>query len=357
MENKNEQKHVSNGSVILYGVPKVHFGAFGGITPLPLSMKAAANYMGIELGYDDAIVFCGAAFRITWNETCWDGGNVADVFAFDNPSKVFRLALESLGCECNLINRTQTTKKSDFINYIKLNIDRGIPVMARGVIGPPEMGVITGYRDNGDTLLGWNVFQEFQDFAKGVSFDESGYYITNQWWENPCTNTAMSFGEITGQRFPVKTVVKNAIEVMTPRKQGVHAKAGYAYDAWKKAILNESEFSEKMISPLLVERLMCQGDAMDCIADGRGNAHKFFKKLADKEPSQPLFGQLADQFSRTAAGAHKMFEVLGGWERGESQMKALLKPEIRRRLGELIDECKTADEKALTLLTELAGIL
>jgi len=352
MENK---KHVSEGCAILYGVPKAHYGAFGGCTPLPISMKAAANYMGMELDYDDAIVNCGAAFRLTWNETCWDGGNVGDIFAFDDSWKVFRLAIESMGCEYNLIERTATIQKSEFIDFIKAKIDSGIPVIARGIIGPPEAGVITGYRDNGNTLLGWNVFQEYQDVAGNVSFDKSGYYITDKWWENQDTNAVMSYGKSTGKRFDIKTIVENAIEVMTPRRQGEYAKAGYAYDAWKKAMLDESEFSENMISPLLVERLMCQGDAMDCIMDGRNSAHKFFSKHANKE--QSLFEEIAEQFAKTATSTSKMFEALGGWERSEAQMKALLKPETRQRIATLIDECKTADEKALTLLIELSNSL
>lgn len=62
--NNNDQKRISDGSVVLYGVPKVHYGAFGGITPLPVCMKAAANYMGIELDYAEAIVYCGIVDRI-----------------------------------------------------------------------------------------------------------------------------------------------------------------------------------------------------------------------------------------------------------------------------------------------------
>jgi len=360
MENKHDtkfQKHVSDGSVVLYGVPKVHYGAFGGCTPLPIAMKAAANYMGMELDYAEAIAFCGAAFRLTWNETCWDGGNVGDTFAFDDPTKVLRMALESLGCEYNCIGRDEATRKSDFIDFIKSKIDKGIPVMARGVIGPPEMGIIAGYRNKVDTLLGWNVFQEYQDVAKNVRFDDSGYYITSHWWENPDTNMLMAYGEVTGQRFSVKTIVQNAIEVMTPRRHGDYAKGGYAYDAWKKAILNESEFAENMITPLLVERLMCHGDATDCLMDGRYHAGAFFKKLAEKEPGQPLYGQLASQFDAVAKIVHKMFEAIGGWERGETQMKEFAKPEVRGQLGELIDECKVADEKALALLVKLEAAL
>lgn len=355
--NNNEQKRISDGRVVLYGVPKVNYGAFGGITPLPVSMKAAANYMGIELDYSEAIVYCGMAFRLTWNETCWDGGNVGDIFTFDDPSKVFRCALESLGCEYNLIGRSSTTKKSEFLNFIKAKIDKGIPVIARGVIGPPEAGIITGYRDNGDTLLGWSVFQDYPEFAANVRFDESGYYIAKQWWENKDTNAVMSFGEITGERFTVKTIVENAIEVMTPRRKGKYAKAGYAYDAWKKAMLDESQFKKDMVISLLVERLMCQGDAMDCLADGRKNAYMYFKKLADATPAQPLLGGIAEQFAASATCAHKMYETLGGWERGEKQMQALATREVREEIGRMIDTCKAADEKALELMRELLTVL
>jgi AraC-like DNA-binding protein len=351
--NNNEQKRVSEGSVVLYGVPKIHYGAFGGITPLPVCMKAAANYMGIELDYTEAIVYCGMAFRLTWNETCWDGGNVGDIWTFDDPSKVFRCAIESLGCEYNLIGRESTTKKSDFLDFIKAKIDNGIPVIARGVIGPPEAGIITGYRDNGDTLLGWNVFQEYQEFAGNVRFDESGYYITDQWWENKDTNAMMSFGERTGERVTVKTIVENAIEVMTPRRSGNYAKAGYAYDAWKKAILDESQFKKDMVSTLLVERLMCQGDAMDCLVDGRKSAYKYFNKLADENQEQPLYGRIAEQFAESAAQSHKMFDMLEGYERGEKQMQLLAQRETRIEVGNLIDKCKAADEKVLELLHKL----
>jgi len=355
--NNNEQKRMSDGSVVLYGVPKIHYGAFGGITPLPVAMKAAANYMGIELDYTEAIVYCGTAFRLNWNETCWDGGNVGDILTFDDPSKVFRCAIESLGCEYNMIGRSPATKKSEFVDFIRAKIDNGIPVIARGVIGPPEAGIITGYRDNGDTLLGWNVFQEYQEFAGNVRFDESGYYITDQWWENKDTNAVMSYGEITGEKFSVKTVVENAIEVMTPRRKGNYAKAGYAYDAWKKAILDESQFKKDMVSYLLVERLMCQGDAMDCLVDGRKNAYMYFKKLADENREQPLYGRIAEQFAESATQSHKMFDMLEGYERGEKQMQLLAKRGTREDIGNLIDKCKFADEKVLILMKRLVSDL
>lgn len=325
--------------------------------------------MGIDLDYEDAIVQCGAAFRLVWDTTEWNGGNVDVLLAFDEPVTVFKSGIEALGCKFEMLGRDGSAKtaepekfamaddserKTDFIAFIKDSIDKGVPVIALGIIGPPEACVITGYRDNGQTLMGWNCFQDSPEFASNVTFDESGYFVTSSWWENRDTVAVMSIGEKTNEPQPLKTIIERAIIALSGRQYEKYAKGIFAYDAWKKAILDESQFSEDMVIPLQVERLMCQGDGMDCLADGRKNAEKYFKKLADKKPEQPLLGLIAEQFAASATAAHKMYETLGGWERGEAQMKALMKPDIRKRLGELIDDCKAADEKALVLLKNLA---
>jgi len=362
------QKHISEGSAILYGVPKVHYGAFGGCTPYPICLKAVANYMGIDLDYDDAIVMCGAAFRLVWDSTAWNGGNVDVLLGFDDPETVFRSGIEALGHEFKLLGRDgsaaaaepekfkmadDTVVKDAFIAFIKERIDNGVPIIALGIIGPPEACVITGYRGNGQTLLGWNCFQDSPEFASSVTFDESGYFITSSWWENRDTVAVMSMGDKIGEQESIKKIVKRGILALEGRLAGKYAKGIAAYAAWKKAILDESQFSENMVAPLQAERIMCQGDAMDCLADGRTNAYKYFNKLALKNPEQPLFEKIAGQFAACAAGADKMYRTLGGWERGEAQMKALMKIEIRHRLAELIDECKAADENVLSLMKKL----
>ena len=52
-----------------------------------------------------------------------------------------------------------------------------------------------------------------------------------------------------------------------------------------------------------------------------------------------------------------MYQVLGGWERGEKQIQALASREIREKIGYLIDECKAIDEKAWLLLQDLLKVL
>ena len=294
------------------------------------------------------------------------------LLGFDDPSMTFKSGIESLGHKFTILGRDGSTTtaepekfdisvdtivKEEFVSFIKNSIDNGVPVIALGIIGPPEACVITGYRNNGQTLLGWNCFQDSPEFAASISIDESGYFVTSSWWENRDTVAVMSIGEETESPDTLKDIIERAILALEGRQFGKYAKGIAAYDAWKKAILDESQFSESMVIPLQAERLMCHGDGMDCVADGRKNACKYFRKMALQNPEQPLLEKIAEQFGVNATAAHKMFDVLGGWERGEAQMKAFMRLETRKRLGELIDECKAADEKALTLMKELASTL
>ena len=70
--------------------------------------------------------------------------------------------------------------------------------------------------------------------------------------------------------------------------------------------------------------MMCQGDATDCLTDGRKNAHLYFKSLADKQPEKPLYTEIAEQFRDIAKLIHKkIYGILSGYERGEAQTKIL----------------------------------
>ncbi|SHO47415.1 helix-turn-helix transcriptional regulator [Anaerocolumna xylanovorans] len=350
---KSEQLKATEDSTVLYGVPRVGYGSYQGCTPYPICLKACANYLGEDIDYDYVMAVCGAAFRLTWDVTCWNAGNVDACFTFDEWEKVYRLGIEGLGYGYEAIRRTEDTKKEDFIRFIKEKIDKGIPCIAAGIIGPPEACIITGYRDNGDTLLGWNFFQDNPEFGGNVETHESGYFISKDWWENPDTVSVIGMGEKTGEKMSIDGIVKNAVEVLSGRQTGNYAKGIQAYDAWKKAVTDDGQFKDNAIMPIMAERLMCQGDAMDCLMDGRWHASEFFKKQAEEQPGNPFFIKLAEKFGEAAAVVIKISEVLGGWERTELQMRNLYKPENRKKIGELIDTCKAADEEALSLLGRL----
>lgn len=178
---------------ILYGVPKVAYGAEG-CTPFPLCIKSCAEYLGIPVTYTQAMAESGAAFRLVWDTACWNGGNVDSILSFDDPAKLFSCGLRVIERSLKMLPRTQETQKEDFITFIRSEIDTGNPVIALGIIGPPEACVITGYRDNGNVLTGWNVFQEYPEYQASVQFEKNGYFITDAWWENPDTCALFATG-------------------------------------------------------------------------------------------------------------------------------------------------------------------
>jgi hypothetical protein len=308
------------------------------------------------------------AFRLAWNETCWDGGNVDVANTFDNPIDVYKNGIEALGREFKLLIREKcfndidmngytsvvpNSSKEDFIKLIKEQIDKGYPCIGLGFIGPPEACLITGYRDDGKTLLGWNFFQSFPEYSNGIKIDDSGYFISSSWWENKDTIAIISIGEKISETISLKKLIQNAIMVMSGHRNGGNAKGLLAYDAWKRAITDESQFPQNPVLPLIMERLMCQGDAMDCLSDGRGNAVKYFKKLSETHPEQPLFNKIAEKFQTVVDYTWSMSKILGGWQRDEKQLYALAETKNRLKIAELIDKCKSADAEALKLLKEL----
>ena len=298
----------------------------------------------------------GAAFRLAWNTACWDGGNVDAVFTFDDPAKVFRCGMRAMERELKFLGRTPETKKEDFTDFIRREIDAGNPVIALGVIGPPEACVITGYREGGNVLMGWNVFQEYPEYQASVRFEKNGYFITADWWENPDTTALIATGTESLPPLTPGEALRNAAQALEGRMCGTYAKGTLAYDAWKDALLRDQDFPPDAVFPLLVERMMCHGDAMDCLSDGRFNAAKYLRRLAEQSPAMaPGLNAAAGELERIPEIIWKeMIPVLGGWERGEAQTRQLAKAENRRLFAGQIERMKAHDGRAYGLIRELA---
>ena len=135
---------------------------------------------------------------------------------------------------------------------------------------------------------------------------------------------------------------------------GTYAKGTSAYDAWKDALLRDRDFSADAVLPLLVERMMGHGDAMDCLSDGRLHAAKYLRRLAEQSPeTAPKLNAAAGELEGICEILWKeMIPVLGGWERGEAQTRRLAQSKNRRLFAGLIDRMKAHDERAYAYIRE-----
>ena len=349
-------------SCILYGVPKVAY-SFEECTPFCAAMKACLNYMGQQIDYAYVMAITGAAFRLRWNVDNWDGGNVDIMNIYEDRYEAFRRAFVGAGRSYRLLKR-EGSSKEEFTHFIKEELEEGRPVIAFGIIGPPEACLITGYRDNGNQLLGWNCFQENQEFTKNVGQDESGYFITDSWWENECTVALIAVGERQEALASHKEILENALQILTKEKvvfkdqeniPGAEYAGGQrAYEYWARRVGDDKEFPSGAILPILYERLVCQNDAEVMLGEGRYYAAAYLEQVAKDIPEVEKECKLAAEYLRRGAElGMKMSEVIGGYTQDEERILRFAQPAARRELVTLINKAGGFEAEAVKVIREI----
>lgn len=148
-----------NNETILYGIRKIEQGAYGSNTMFPICIKAVSEYLGDDVSYAYIMAATGAAFRLVWNRATWDLSNIDIYHTLKESNEIYKYGAKALGREFDFIGRDKDTKKEDFVAFIKSKIANGFPVIALGIIGPPEPCIIAGYEASKDVVMGWNFFQ------------------------------------------------------------------------------------------------------------------------------------------------------------------------------------------------------
>jgi hypothetical protein len=264
--------------------------------------------------------------------------------------------------------KREDTDKEGFKKFIRSEIDDGRPVIAFGIIGPPEACLVTGYRDNGEILLGWNCFQENQEFARNVTIDESGYFVTDGWWENEYTTALISVGEKQEALSSHKEILENAVDILTKEKvtfygnnheiTAEYAGGQKAYDCWAAAIADDKEFPEGAILPILYERIICQNDAQDMVGEGRSYAACYLEAVARENALvEKQCSKAAEYFRKTAECTFTMNEVKGGFVQSEEVILKFAGSGVRKQLVQLIGQSKEYEAKASALLKEIVELL
>ena len=148
------------------------------------------------------------------------------------------------------------------------------------------------------------------------------------------------------------------MKALEGREDGAYSKGILAYDAWKQALLDEKNFNVGDNYAVLFEKLLCQNDAMGCLADGRGKAMSYFRKLEADMPEadtsiRSCCKEIAEAFERVLNAATKMQKLYGDWSDSEQMLERLADRETRQKNAELIEQAKAADAKALEQMKKL----
>lgn len=342
-------------SIILYGIRKIEHGAYGSSTMFPICIKAVSEYLGDDVSYASIMAATGAAFRLVWNQADWDLSNIDIYHTLTESNDIYSYGAKALGRAFSFLGRDENTAKEAFTDFIKSNLAKGNPVIALGIIGPPEPCIVAGYDAEEDAVMGWNFFQNDLQFASAATTMDNGYFRCSTWWENTDTQAVMCMGGLTGTPCGDEEILKMAAAAMEAREECTYAKGLRAYDAWRRMLLDEKWFKNNCGFDTLFSRLLVVNDAIGCIGDGRKWAAAYLEELAarygkaesahTRDMVQACLSAAA-HFRAVSSIAGEMMSLIGDWSDTGKMLQNLASRSVREQLGEKIDSARQEDTGA-----------
>ena len=369
---------------VLQDVPKVAFAPIHDgeweFTPFPSCLKSVLAYLGDKHPYHYLLSTCGGAFRLLWHSKRWEGGNVDIIFIDEDPLKPFRQGLNSVGYSSEMLfngNLQWDSAVNDlaardryfsgflsndadaFRKKIVSSIDSGKPVIAFGVVGPPEASIITGYDNDGDILIGWSLFQDHLDPIHDVTEDvgmhppigleECGYFRQNDWFEK-LTGIIILGEKSNVDRISVYLDTLAWIPEMFKTPMVHEFYSGFkAYDVYMEKMSSPEEFPSGNME-VLAERKMVHYDAMTMIAERDGGG----KFLADIAECRDFAAAKADLTAASEAFTESSRQMRGWWKvvgnifnDENAQVRAVGDQTVREAFLPYINRSKDLDRKAV----------
>lgn len=344
------------------------------IVPFPSCLRATLEYLGDDMGYkkinvnnkdwrlDTTYVYLmgttGAAFRLSWKPG-WMPDNSVILHISEDADEPFRRGLRSVGYQYEIVHKDSNHNNEKYFRdkIIESIRDKNHPVIARGVLGPPEECIIAGYDEKGDILIGWSFFQSPRKFTEDVKFEASGYFRKRNWFKDTLCLILLDDKKERPPFFEIyRDTIQWALKVIRTERIYDRYNGIAAYEAIAKEIQQDEQFLGKKVKELHQSYLVLQ-DALGPIGEGRWYAHNYINKIIEDVdcPKKELAGA-AKCFSDEHSLMWKMWDLVGGPGTSAKKAKLFADKNIRKKTAQLIlkareKNLKGADylEKALTI--------
>lgn len=146
------------------------------------SVVSALNALGENLTYDYVCAVSGSAFRTSFSKPSYVEWNHGNYHVINTPI-IIEHTFKMLGY--NVSHRIRGDYDMDK-EEIRNSIDKGVPVISlEGVISCSDAGVISGYDNDGDVLLGYNPFM-YEEDDHNEAHDDTGYFRKSKWYDGYC---------------------------------------------------------------------------------------------------------------------------------------------------------------------------
>jgi hypothetical protein len=297
----------------------------------------------------------GAGFFLSWKDG-WHGDNTAAFYLDADAAAMEKSAFKALGYSFEIL---MTDQLEQFVPRIAGSLQRGMPVISYGIIGPPESGLITGYDEGGDVIVGWNFFQNFEP---NIEKEPSGYYRKRDWAKD--VQSLMIVGEKT-TRPSLKDTYRAALEfglkvaripMVRPEPDVTewykHRHNGLAaYTAWAEHLQRDDDFPDGD-ETVLQQRYQVHNDAVGAVAEARWYGSQFLIGMTSGGDDLIHRDAIEDLYHAAAlfAGEHglmwELWDLAGGISNPEA-WKQFADPAVRRKMVPIIQEARRKDDKAI----------
>ncbi|MBN1139533.1 MAG: hypothetical protein JXM73_23355 [Anaerolineae bacterium] len=384
---------MSTQRLVLESIPRVHFYEGGKRCPediiLPSVMRAVLEFLG-EPDYGckhclaknpDCKVLCTYAFLVgvsgagaflSWKEG-WHGDNGALFYMSPDPAAPEQHIFDAIGYEFEWVEKEAgRDNEALFRQRIAESIERGMPVLGYGVVGPPEPAIIAGYDEGGDVLVGWSFFQGMPDFNAGVALEPAGYFRKRDWFQDTLclliiggkkdkpsleeTSQAALKWMLQVGRVPMVRPEADAPEWYQHRHNGLAA-----YEAWAEHLLRDEEWPAEDEATLRAHHFI-HDSAVGNLAEARWYNSLFLAQLVEGFAAGPGKRGTMEHILHAAAfyaAEHdlmwEVWELAGGTGNPEAY-RAMSDPAKRRAMVEIIRQAREKDAQAIAHLEQvLAG--
>jgi len=343
---------------VLEGVPDLDWSK-GDLT-LVGALSSLLGFIGEEVSKDYVMGVSGGAFKLLWHPRwCPSSGDLA-LLGEEPIRRVFR----AIGRKWKLVMRPDGDwKDAELRQRVTESIDRGMPVLAFGVVGP-ETCIVAGYEEDGNVALGRSYFWD----------GSQGYFRKGKWWQeagrpeevgefcHACSGLVL-VGDRT-ERPPRQEVVREALEwaldlARAPERNG-YVSGLAAYDEWAAALRRDEGFPAGDLEALDFKCLVNANVVLCVLLEARTSAAAFLQNAAkDDVPGKDELVAAAVLYQEEAGILARAVEIAPHTWHPEDRRLKMAEPVLRAKLADLILEAKEKDalavreiEKALAALID-----
>ena len=270
-----------------------------------------------------------------------------------------RAAFDACGYEYEYVAKEAIKKdKAEYVKKIVDSIDKGLPVLSFGIVGPPICSIICGYDENGDVLIGWSQFtdEHNHDIPTDLICSDDYFQVRNGLDRS---ETLIFIGRKKGTpavadsiRQSLMNIPKwSALPTAEPNSFGNTQAVVFgrqAFDAWAGTLLCDEDFKDEN---MLASPLDTYGSCIVMVGTNMYYIQSYLDRAIELCPDMGGYiEKLKHAYEEEKKALQNLVDFQGGYF-FDADRKALLNKDFRVKLAELIRTIGQCYEEAARIVS------